>query len=293
MTERSRIVVITGASPETAELVNNEPPDIEVWGINNAHSFVQRYDRWFQMHPRDWQRDVRGPDTVYGRDPGHLEFLKGCGAPVYQQRVDPEIPTSLEYPLQEVWDDIGLEGKKPYFTSTPGYAMALAIHEKVDEIRLYGFNLSTAVEYLMQRPNLEFLIGVATGRGIKVTIPNVDPLMRAPLYGYVDPTSDIEMAQARLTQARANWHRHCREYYRLLGKYEDSDDPYKRPKLRGEAVSHLEQMKGLTGQIREQEVWLALLGAYDTHASAVPPIDIPEDIRQLAVTAPIVRAEST
>lgn len=61
-----------------------------------------------------------------------------------------------------------------YFTSTIAYALCYAILEKVDRIRLYGFEIwsgSDANEYLYQKPCIDFWLAFAIARGIKVDIP--------------------------------------------------------------------------------------------------------------------------
>lgn len=61
-----------------------------------------------------------------------------------------------------------------YFNSTIAYVIAYAILQKVDRIRLYGFELwasSNANEYMYQRPCVEYWLAFALGRGIKVDIP--------------------------------------------------------------------------------------------------------------------------
>lgn len=61
-----------------------------------------------------------------------------------------------------------------YFTSTIAYTIVYAILQKVDRIRLYGFEIwagSDANEYNYQRPCVDFWLAFAIARGIKVEIP--------------------------------------------------------------------------------------------------------------------------
>ena len=108
--------------------------------------------------------------------------------------------TILKYPLDEVWDDIcpvlpdiNLEvfperGMKKYFTSTMDYMAALAIHESKpgDQIEFYGIELKEKTEWALQKPSMEFWIGIAKGRGIRMLIPQNSYLINAPLYGLGD-----------------------------------------------------------------------------------------------------------
>lgn len=78
-----------------------------------------------------------------------------------------------------------------YFTSTIAYVICYAILEKVDRLRLYGFELwagSDANEYNYQRPCVEFWLAFAIARGIKVEVPYL--LLRTVVnnqnfYGYL------------------------------------------------------------------------------------------------------------
>lgn len=84
-------------------------------------------------------------------------------------------------PLPEYrdWDTT----KEPYLSSSIAYEIALAIHERFEEIHLYGVDLNTESEYAWQKPGVEYLLGVAAGRGIKVLLPDNCPLLRGTLYG--------------------------------------------------------------------------------------------------------------
>jgi len=70
----------------------------------------------------------------------------------------------------------------------PLYLLGFAILNEVDEIHLYGIDLLCDGEYEYQRPNAEYLIGVARGKGIKVHIPEESALCKFDhRYGYEDP----------------------------------------------------------------------------------------------------------
>jgi hypothetical protein len=78
-----------------------------------------------------------------------------------------------------------------YFTSTIGYMLALAIGRlRLD--RLYGIDLASDVEYPQQRPNAEYLIGLARGMGKTVVIAPASALCKAGhLYGYEKPLDGV------------------------------------------------------------------------------------------------------
>ena len=93
----------------------------------------------------------------------------------------------VSYPIDEVIRYFGTD----YFTNTVDYAIALAIYRKFTGIGLYGVNMSNATEYAYQKPGVEFWIGQAMGRGIKVTVHgNLSTILKTRdglLYGYGIP----------------------------------------------------------------------------------------------------------
>lgn len=170
-------VCIVGFSEMNRWWANQQPPDVEVWGMNEGHSFMQRWDRWFQIHPRDWSEERKRkagivappePDT-FGRGQQHVQFLKALKVPLYMREVMPDFPTSVRYPYEEI--PFRRDDGTPYITSSAAYMLALAVHEGADEIRLAGVEMKAGTEYVKQRPCFEFWIGVAKARGIKVVLP--------------------------------------------------------------------------------------------------------------------------
>lgn len=91
------------------------------------------------------------------------------------------------YPLQEVISYFGVD----YFTNTIDYALALAIYKGFTEIDLYGVNMAFGSEYEYEKPGVEFWIGQAMGRGIKVTnhskASTILKTRDGLLYGYGTP----------------------------------------------------------------------------------------------------------
>jgi hypothetical protein len=78
----------------------------------------------------------------------------------------------VAFPLEEVCASLPIQ----YLENTIAYELALAIHEGVDEIGLWGIHMMGSGEYAAERPSVAYLVGLAQGRGIKVTIPPGSPL---------------------------------------------------------------------------------------------------------------------
>ena len=218
-----RKVAIVGFCGNTRHLAADlyGHPDFEQWGLNRGGTFQveQHCHRWFETHSPD----------IYGwpirRHPKHIQWLANFKGPVYLHQYDPQIPNSITYPLKEVAADVmrncyrllmqGGAGtpaqrdehgaviceeqtRNPYLSSTIAYQIGLAIHEGFEEIHLYGIDLNTDSEYAWQKDGVEFLIGVAAARGIKVVIPDDAALLKGKLYGrgFLKPEGEhLTMAQ--------------------------------------------------------------------------------------------------
>jgi len=100
---------------------------------------------------------------------------------------DGGFPGLVEYPLQDV---VNTTGNMPYFNSTPAYAVALAIHEKVTRLSLYGMDYSFNDKYQAERGKscIEYWLGRATERNIDICLPRetwlLDTNRSDKLYGY-------------------------------------------------------------------------------------------------------------
>lgn len=115
--------------------------------------------RHFEMHDQrllDSEHSKRGAD--------YEQRLKECK----------RLYTQENYPFSAVAHTIG----KDYWNSSIAYMMALAIHEKAEQISIYGVDMDGTDEFAYQRPNMEYLIGIARGKGIRVYIPHQSALCR-------------------------------------------------------------------------------------------------------------------
>lgn len=174
-TPKRRVVALVGFAPMTRMLAPVDNPDIEIWTLNEARMMgVKRIDRLFQMHPR-WCWDPPGGNH---RDPEYVKWLQAQTCPIYMFEKQRDIPASVAYPLDEM-----VAMFDGYLTSTFSYQIALCIYEKVDEIQIFGIDLSAEEEYRYQRAGAEYLLGYAKAKGITVTIPPDCPLLKSPLYG--------------------------------------------------------------------------------------------------------------
>lgn len=160
-----RKIAIVGRCDNTRGHAPFDDDSWEIWGL--AWDNLLRVDRLFEVHDH-WKTGgyfEGGGDTA---NEDYLAWLRGCACPIYLLEADPDVPTSVAYPVDEVKK---LVGGNPYLESSVGYMLALAILENADRIGIWGVDLSLDEEYAYQRPNTEYLIGLARGRGIKVFVP--------------------------------------------------------------------------------------------------------------------------
>lgn len=157
-----------------------EPDCHEFWGLNQGHVkidqiLLRRFTRWFQIHPWEPMMVRQRPEV------GHIEWLAQCGLPVYLEKEQPEIPTGVRYPFEEV---VATIGSNYFAVNTFGYMVALAIHGGFQEIKVYGADFGPSdISDAYARPCIEFLLGLAVGRGIKVWVPEGSALLKGDLYG--------------------------------------------------------------------------------------------------------------
>jgi hypothetical protein len=155
-------VAVVGMSPSCADAPWDDPTWLK-WGLPWHDGYWARMDRLFEMH------DMRLLRSEHCKRPnGYFERLAGA----YMQQAYPEVG-AVRYPFEEVAQTTGY-----YWNSSIAYAMALAIHEGAEEIGLWGVDMKGDDEYGYQKPNMEFLVGLAMGRGIKVHIPETSPLLK-------------------------------------------------------------------------------------------------------------------
>ena len=148
------------------------------------------------------------PIGAYVRPSGHLEWLRTRPQPVYFQQPPAGWPTAKRFPLEEIlayWQPVWpyrltrkglLEAGRAYETSTPSLMLMQAVAEGYQEIHVYGIHLATQWEYIEQRPNFEFLLGVAAGKGIKIVLPQQTPICQSKFQYAYEPKADLPMQAA-------------------------------------------------------------------------------------------------
>ena len=158
----------------------------EVWAIN-ALGNVFDCDLVFHMDDVRIQ-EIRAAAAPASNIAAMLRWIKTSKVPVVTSRAHPDYPALVEFPLEDVLNDLGHD----YFNSTAAYAVAFAIHIGATEVSLFGmdFTYPNAHDAEKGRACVEFWLGVAVARGIKISLPKTTTLMdacypkSARLYGY-------------------------------------------------------------------------------------------------------------
>lgn len=173
-------VVIMGSHPRTRKDFDFSRTDCDVWIFNEALSngTFPRADATFQMHD-----EVIWKNPANRNDKGYSEWLKRDDIPpVYMQKYYPEIPQSVQYPLDGIMKMTSNFEHNKFITSSPAYGIALAVYKGYKRIEIYGVEMETQTEYMYQRAGIAYWVGVAIGKGIEVRTPT--NIFQEPLYGY-------------------------------------------------------------------------------------------------------------
>ena len=206
-TKREKRIAIVGTAPTWRDVPWGDP-GLECWLLNDMHVLnPPRADRWFDLHPfhqmffrtegqKLYAHEI--PAGTFVRPAGHIEWLKQQTIPVYvQEAALLGSPSAVTFPREAVIQRFGTA-----FASTPAWMVALAILDGATEIHIYGIHLATEWEYVKQKPNMLFLMGVAAGLGITIVLPKGCPLIATThQYAYEDdPDIPKQRLQRRIQQ---------------------------------------------------------------------------------------------
>ena len=200
-------VAVIGFRPSSYDAAPWDDPTWEKWGMPWDNRGWERYDRLFEMHStilwdlkmaehfaefwdgEKYHRKAHRPDDYYqtcmvgaANSKKHKIYVQDG---VMEKDVEDNIGL-ITYPFDRVIPVVG-----EYFQSSIAYVLALAITDMVThpdvlslnitiedcEIALYGIDASADAEWAYQRACIEYLIGIAIGKGIKVTIPDTSSLL--------------------------------------------------------------------------------------------------------------------
>lgn len=181
-------IAIIGTAPSSRSLAPYNDPTWTIWACSPGNmNIVPRVDAWFEIHS-----NLLWPENQnYGAP--YVEWLKKQTFPIYMQDQS-LVPQALTYPAEEMVREFG----RYFFTSSFAWMMALAIMQGAKEIALFGVDMASKDEYILQRSGGHYFIQEAAKRGIRVILPKESDLMQPPaLYGYSDSTHFVRKISIR------------------------------------------------------------------------------------------------
>lgn len=164
----------------------------ETWAIN-ALGDIFACDLVFHMDDIRIQ-EIRAEARPESNIAAMVDWIKKSNTPVMTSRAHPDYPALIEFPLEDVLNTLGHD----YFNNTGAYAVAFAIYAGATKISLFGMDYTYPNVHDAEkgRACVEFWLGQAHARGIKINLPKTTTLLdsmypqASRLYGY--DTLDVE-----------------------------------------------------------------------------------------------------
>ncbi len=168
-------VAIIGTAPSSRDKAPFNDPSWQIWVCSPGNmGVIPRVDAWFEIH-----NNLLFPENIAYGGP-YIEWLKKQPFPIYMQD-NSLVPNATALPKDEL---VGMFGKY-FFTSSFAWMMAMAMKMGASDIALFGVDMASKNEYILQRPGGHYFMQVAASRGIRVSVPYESDLAQPPgLYGY-------------------------------------------------------------------------------------------------------------
>ena len=168
-----------------ANLGNRRRVADETWVINAMGSALE-HDLLFHMD------DCKVQESRAERDPkgniaSMVEWLRNHPR-FFTSKVYEDYPGAIEFPLEQVINKLGIS----YFNNTVAYAVAYAMFLDVKTIKIFGADYTYANLHKAEKGRgcVEFLLGAAAARGIRIEVASDSTLLDANVpedqrfYGY-------------------------------------------------------------------------------------------------------------
>lgn len=172
-------IALIGTAPSSRMLAPYGDPTWKIWACSPGNmNVLPRVDAWFEIHG-----SLLWPENKHYGEP-YIAWLRQLKVPVYMQD-NRYLPNAVPLPKDKLVEEFG----PYYFTSSFSWMMAMAMLEGAKEIALYGIDMASRDEYILQRPGAYHFFQEAKKRGIKMTAPYESDIMQPPgLYGYSEVT---------------------------------------------------------------------------------------------------------
>lgn len=218
----SKNIAIIGTAPSSRNLAPFDDPGWEIWTCSPGNMEVPRSDVHFELH----SLDVNWVDIDLDRKIAYFEWMKKRSK-TYLARQYPGFANSEAYPLEAMSEKYD----KYFFTSSVSMMIAVAIEQKPERIGIWGVDMATDDEYMLQKSGCQFFIREARKQGINVFVPPESDLdVPPPIYGLCMESHmwrklnarDIEI-RIRLQNLAAERLRISKEEVHLQGAKENND----------------------------------------------------------------------
>ena len=187
-TQGLKIAIVGTASTSSGEAPWKDE-SWKIWSLGGNSVAAPRYDRWFELHTVDVLKAANAWDEK------RVKFLKEAGDKLFvgHDCTKSVLPNAQYFPWVEVVSKFGR-----YLTSSIAEMIAFAILHNPAEIGCWGIDMVCPDEYAHQRSCCEYLLGIATGMGIKVTVAKESPLLRGTrIYGLEDSGFSREIIERK------------------------------------------------------------------------------------------------
>ena len=172
-------IALVGTAPSSRMLAPYADPSWTIWGCSPGNMGVlPRVDAWFEIHG-----NLLWPEHKHYGEP-YINWLRQQTFPIYMQNQE-LVPNAVPLPYREIVKEFG-----PYFfTSSFAWMMAFAMMKGAKEVALYGIDMASRDEYILQRPGAYYFFEEGKKRGIKMQAPYESDIMQPPgLYGFSEVT---------------------------------------------------------------------------------------------------------
>ena len=172
-------IALIGTAPSSRLLAPFSDKSWTIWACSPGNmNALPRVDAWFEIHG-----NMLWPENRHYGEP-YLEWLKKQTFPIYMQDKS-FVPNAITLPIDNLVAEFG-----PYFfTSSFAWMMGLAMQQGAKEIALFGIDMASRDEYILQRPGAYYFFIEAKRRGIQISAPYESDIMQPPtLYGFSEVT---------------------------------------------------------------------------------------------------------
>jgi hypothetical protein len=174
-------VAILGTAPSSRMLAPFGDPTWKIWACSPGNmGTLPRVDAWCEIHSTLTWPENQGYGMPY------LKWLSEQTYPVYMQDIEENntlVPNFTPFPVEACLNEFG----PFFFTSSFSWMMAAAMLKGAKQIALFGVDMASRDEYILQRPGAYYFFMEAKRRGIVIGAPNESDIMQPPPpYGFFE-----------------------------------------------------------------------------------------------------------